>query len=99
MAVSVLAVSVDPRGDTRAAVRSFVRSHRLRLPFHYLTGPRPTLARIWRLYNVSAVRKRGPDVDHTLYILLLDRAGKSRVLFDSQAKPAALTHDLRQLLG
>jgi hypothetical protein len=33
-----------------------------------------------------------------LYVLLLDRSGKSRVLFDAQALPAAIAHDLRLLL-
>jgi protein SCO1 len=97
--VAALAVSVDPVGDTPAAVRAFIRAHRLRPPFHYLTGSRRALARVWRLYDVSAVRKGGPDVDHTLYVLLLDRSGRTRVLFDSLAKPAAMTHDVRLLLA
>jgi hypothetical protein len=32
-------------------------------------------------------------------VLLLDRAGKTRVLFDALAEPAAMTHDLGVLLG
>jgi protein SCO1 len=97
--VVVLAVSVDPKGDTPSAVGTFVRSHRLRAQFHYLTGSTKALERVWRLYNVSAVRKGGSDVDHTLYTLVLDRSGKSRVLFDSLAKPAAMEHDVRLLLS
>jgi protein SCO1/2 len=97
--VVVLAVSVDPKGDTPSAVGRFVRSHRLRPEFHYLTGSAKALERVWRLYNVSAVRKGGPDVDHTLYVLVLDRTGKSRVLFDSLAKPAAMEHDVKLLLS
>jgi protein SCO1/2 len=97
--VVVLAVSVDPKGDTPSAVDRFVRSHRLRPEFHYLTGSTKALERVWRLYNVSAVRKGGPDVDHTLYTLVLDRSGKSRVLFDSLAKPAAMEHDVKLLLS
>lgn len=97
--VVVLAVSVDPKGDTHAAVDTFVRSHRLRPQFHYLTGSTSALERVWRLYNVSAVKKGGADADHTLYILVLDRRGKTRVLFDSLAKPAAMVHDVRILLG
>lgn len=97
--VTVLGVSVDPRGDTPAAVRRFVRSHRLRPQFHYLTGSRATLARIWRLYDVKSVRIGGADPDHTLYVLLLDRRGKTRVLFDALARPAAMAHDLRLLLS
>ncbi|HEX3226288.1 MAG TPA: SCO family protein [Gaiellaceae bacterium] len=96
--VSVLAVSVDPEGDTPSSVRRFVRTHRLGPQFHYLTASRKTLSPIWREYNVTSVKVGGADPDHTLYVLLLDRSGKSRVLFDAQALPAAIAHDLRLLL-
>jgi protein SCO1/2 len=96
--VSVLAVSVDPEGDTPAAVRRFVRTHRLGPQFHYLTAPRKTLSPLWREYNVTSVKVGGADPDHTLYVLLLDRRGRSRVLFDAQALPGALAHDIRLLL-
>jgi cytochrome oxidase Cu insertion factor (SCO1/SenC/PrrC family) len=57
------------------------------------------LAPLWRRYDVKSVSVGGADPDHTLYVLLLDRAGKSRVLFDATARPAAITHDLRLLLS
>jgi protein SCO1 len=95
--VSVLAVTVDPKGDTPSTVKSFVRAHQLRPQFHYLTGPRPALKRIWRLYNVTPVSP-GVDPDHTLYVLLLDKRGRTRVLFDALAKPRALAHDVGILL-
>ena len=97
--VVVLAVSVDPKGDTPAAVQSFVRAHRLRPQFHYLTGSRQELAPVWRAYQVASVRHAGDDVDHTLYTLVLDRTLKTRVLFDSTAKPGAIVHDVGILLG
>lgn len=98
--VEVLAVSVDPVGDTPRAVRTFVREHRLLPQFHYLTGSRRTLERVWREYDVAAVRN-GNDarVDHTLYTLLVDRGGTARVIFDATARPGAITHDVRQLLA
>jgi protein SCO1/2 len=97
--VTVLAVSVDPKGDTPTAVRGFIRSHRLGSEFHFLTASRRVLAPLWRRYDVKSVSVGGADPDHTLYVLLLDRAGKSRVLFDATARPAAITHDLRLLLS
>jgi protein SCO1/2 len=97
--VVALAVTVDPKGDTKLAVRAYVRTHRLPAEFHYLTGSKTALERIWRLYNVTPLRPGGPDPDHTLYILLLDRSGKSRVLFDALGKPVAMAHDLGVLLG
>ena len=79
-------------------MKQFVRAHQLRPEFHYLTGARSTLSRIWRLYDVTPVKPNGPDPDHTLYILVLDRHGITRVLFDSLAQPAAIVHDVRLLL-
>jgi protein SCO1/2 len=99
--VVVLAVSVDPRGDTPAAVASFVRSHRLRPQFHYLTGSAQALQRVWRAYNVTAVRQGAggaKGVDHTLYTLVVDPKGKARVLFDSLATPKSIAHDVGLLL-
>jgi protein SCO1/2 len=96
--VRVLAVSVDPAGDTPKSVRKFVRDHRLSSRFHYLTGTAAQLSPILHAYNVTAVRHPGDDVDHTLYVLLVDRAGKGRVIFDATARPAAVAHDLRLLL-
>jgi protein SCO1/2 len=96
--VRILAVSVDPAGDTPASVRRFVRDHRLSKQFHYLTGTAAQLRPIWRAYNITAVRRDNGQVDHTLYVLLVDRSGKGRVILDSTAAPAAVAHDLRLLL-
>jgi protein SCO1/2 len=97
--VVALAVTVDPRGDTKPAIRAYIRAHRLPSEFHYLTGSQKALERIWRLYNVTPVRSGGADPDHTLYILLLDRTGKTRVLFDALAQPGPIAHDVGVLLG
>jgi protein SCO1/2 len=96
--VTVLAVTVDPHGDTRAAVRSFIRSHRLGPQFHYLTGPLPTLGKIWRQYEITSLKLGVAAPDHTFYVLLLDRTGKTRVLFDATATSKAMAHDVRLLL-
>jgi protein SCO1 len=97
-AVRVLAVSVDPRGDTPKSVRHFVRSHRLVPEFHYLIGSRAELEPIWRVYGVTPVLRGKGDLDHTLYTVLADGSGKARVLYDATATPADVAHDLRLLL-
>jgi protein SCO1 len=97
--VRVLAVSLDPFGDTPAAVRRFVHTHGLHAEFHYLTGSAPALRSIWVAYHVVAKAQLGDRVDHTLYTLLIDTAGRDRVLYDSTARSAAIAHDLRLLLG
>jgi protein SCO1 len=97
--VAVLAISVDPKGDTPASVRTFIRVHALRPQFHYLTGSSAELKGVWRAYKVAAVRQGAGDVDHTLYTLVVDRQGSARVLFDSRATPKAIAHDVRLLLA
>jgi len=97
--VRILAVSVDPRGDTPAAVASFVHRHHLLSEFHYLTAPRRTLAPIWHAYGVDSTVVDGLHVNHTLYTLLLDRAGRGRVLFGSTSTSRTIAHDVRLLLG
>ncbi|MGE5273097.1 MAG: SCO family protein [Verrucomicrobiota bacterium] len=96
--VRVLAVSVDPTGDTHRSVDAFIRTHRLRPQFHYLTGTSRTLRPVWRAYRVRAVPQRESGIDHTLYTLLIDPTGKARVLFDVQARPSAIAHDVRLVL-
>jgi protein SCO1/2 len=97
--VEILAVSVDPAGDTPAAVRAFVRNRGLGAEFHYLTGTKAKLAPIWRAYHVAAVSRGAGEVDHTLYTLLIDRSGKGRVIFDSRATAKQVAHDARLLLS
>jgi protein SCO1/2 len=96
--VRVLAVSVDPKGDTPASVRRFARSHALLPQFRYLTGTTPQLTRVWRAYNVLAVARRADVVDHVAYTVLVDRSGRRRVLYDARVRASQIVHDVRYLL-
>ena len=95
--VRMLAVSVDPKGDTPASVRRFVRRHRLLSEFRYLTGTRRQLAPIWNAYHVAVTP--GGTIGHSAYELLVDQHGRGRLLYDSQVKGADVAHDVRVLLG
>ena len=98
--VRVLAVSVDPHGDTQQAVAAFISSHHLLQQFRYLTGPRTKLATIWRLYGIASHPAGGDKaLDHTLYTLLIDPKGRGRVVYDSTATSSIIGHDLRLVLG
>lgn len=96
--VRVLAVSVDPKGDSKAAVRRFVRAHRLLPQFRYLTGTWRQLVPVWRAYYVSPQPFGGGVSLHSAYELLIDRSGRPRLSYDARVKAAAIVHDLR-LLG
>jgi protein SCO1/2 len=96
--VRVLAVSVDPKGDTRGAVRAYARRMHLLPQFRYLTGTRSQLVPVWRSYNVIAVASSPDVVDHVAYTVLVDRAGRRRVMYDAQVKAHQVVHDLRVLM-
>jgi protein SCO1/2 len=94
--VHVLAVSVDPKGDTLASVRRFVRLHRLVPRFRYLRGTHRQLAPIWHAYHVAA-SPDGTAVDHSAFELLVDPAGRGVILWDAQVTAADVVHDVRRL--
>jgi protein SCO1/2 len=95
--VRVLAVSVDPKGDTPIAVRHFIAVHRLLPQFLYLTGTERTLKPIWADYHIASTPTGPLVVSHTALELLLDRGGTPRVVYDSHVTAAAVIHDLRVL--
>jgi protein SCO1/2 len=97
--VRVLAVSVDPRGDTRAAVRRYIAERGLLPQFRYLIGTKAELAPTWAAWHVLAIRENPERVDHVAYTALVDPRGKERVLYDSKVTAAQVLHDLRKLLA
>lgn len=76
--VDVVAISVDPRGDTRPAVTAFLEKHRLTGRMRYLVGTRAELEPLWRAWSIEA---QPDDADatqsmHTARVVLIDRKGR-----------------------
>ena len=80
----VIAVSVDPKGDTPAAVKHFLAVHNLGPRFRYVTGSRAALAPVWAKYHVAATPGPQGTVSHSTFQILVDPQGKERVYFDSR---------------
>jgi protein SCO1 len=97
--VRVIAVSVDPKGDTPDSVRLFVKRHHLLPQFRYLTGSRAQLERLWVHYNVAVVPEADGQLRHEAYTTLIDRQGNGRVVYKPPASTPAVLHDLRMLLS
>ena len=96
--VRVLAVSVDPVGDTPQAVRAYARQKHLLPQFEYLIGSRAELRRVWAAWNVLSVATKPDLVDHVAYTALVDPAGRERVLYDASVHASQVLHDLRVLM-
>ena len=97
--VEFVAVSVDPEGDTPAAVREFSELHDLKDRWHYLIGPRAQLEAVWSLYGIGAFASSGVRaVEHNDAIYLIDARGRERALLHSSDPVNWLLDDLRALI-
>jgi protein SCO1 len=95
--VRVLAVSVDPIGDTPRAVKRYVAERGLLPQFRYLIGSKAQLTPVWAAWHVLAVSQKPDVVDHVAYTVLVDPRGRMRLLYDAQVKARQVVHDLRLL--
>ena len=98
--VAVLAVSMDPKGDSPATTQIFIKAHRLGDYFHYLIGTHNELAPVWASYSVDAqAATTSGSVNHTSAIYVIDKQGREQVLFDNGFTPSQLAADLKIVLG
>jgi protein SCO1/2 len=97
--VEFVAVSVDPEGDTPAAVREFSDLRDLRENWHYLIGPRAQLEAVWARYGIGSFASSGVRaVEHNDAIYLIDGRGRERAILHSSDPPSWLLDDLRALI-
>jgi protein SCO1 len=96
----VLAVSVDPRRDTPAAVRKYVAERSLLPTFRYLIGSHAELAPVWHAYHVAVLSGTKGSVTHQAFEILIDPQGRERLIYDTSNLPnltADVVHDLTAL--
>jgi protein SCO1/2 len=99
--VDIVAVSVDPEGDTPASVRAFLTKHDLLGRMDYIVGTRAELAPLWKAWLVAA-QPEGSDVSaHSARIVLVDRQGRQVGDYAAgvQVPIADLAEDLVTLAG
>lgn len=75
-AIDVVAVSVDPDGDTRASVDAFLTRHRMQGRMSYLTGTEEQLRPLWEAWLVAAQPDGEAESVHSARIVLVDRRGR-----------------------
>jgi protein SCO1/2 len=92
--VQVVAVSVDPRGDTPQTVKAFLAAHEMTGRMEYLIGSLKELTPVWRKYGIQA--QGSPDsreVSHTALVYGITGSGKMLALYPANFKPAWIVHD------
>jgi protein SCO1/2 len=95
----LIAISVDPRGDTPAAVARFLAAHRLAGRMQYLLGSPSQLARVWAAWSVGSTRQLGqPDrVAHSALVYGITARGILETLYPASFDPSQIVHDVPKL--
>jgi protein SCO1/2 len=96
--VRVVAVSVDPRGDTFASVRRYTRERHLLPEFRYVLGSKQDLQPVWSAYGVLIDPVNLESIDHTGRIIVIDRKGDLRAGFPPTVPAATVLADVKKLL-
>jgi len=94
--VQIIAVSVDPRGDTSKAVAGFLARHHMTGRMQYLIGSAHELARVWKAWGVGAERDAGQPqfINHTGLVYGISASGKRTTIYAANFVPAELAHDI-----
>jgi protein SCO1/2 len=74
--IDVVAISVDPRHDTPASVRAFLRRHRLTGRMSYIVGSASDLRPLWRAWLIAAQQGSATESVHSARVVLVDREGR-----------------------
>jgi len=93
--VRILAVTVDPRRDTPAAIRSFLASRGATGRMDYLLGPHAQLARIWKAWEVAVQPGNGASIEgHSALVYGIAASGRMKVVYPSNVTPEQIVHDV-----
>jgi cytochrome oxidase Cu insertion factor (SCO1/SenC/PrrC family) len=93
--IPAIGVSVEPSQDTVANRRAFLSRHEMTGRMAFVNGPLAVMRRVWHDYAIQPVT---PRVDHSTFVLLIDKRGFERIGYAAdQLTPEDLAHDIRVL--
>jgi protein SCO1/2 len=94
--LQIIAISVDPTGDTPATVRRFLAAHEMTGRMEYLIGSFTELAPIWKAYGVQVQgppEKREDVVGHSAFVYGITGSGSALVIYPPTFEPSWIAHD------
>jgi protein SCO1/2 len=93
--IPTIGVSVAPGEDTVHNRDAFLAKHEMNGRVQFVSGPLPVMRQVWHAYAIQPVT---PKIDHSTFVLLIDKRGYERVGFPAdQLTPEGLAHDIRVL--
>jgi protein SCO1 len=92
----IIAVSVDPTGDTKQAVAAFLAHHEMTGRMKYLVGSPHELAATWSAWGVGSERDaQNPAlVNHSGLIFGIGASGKRITIYAPSFQPSEIAHDV-----
>jgi protein SCO1/2 len=94
--IPIIAVSVDPHGDTRTSVAEFLRQHDMTGRMQYLIGSGGRLAETWKAWQVGSRRDTASPqlVAHSALVYGISASGRITTVYPANFKPADIVHDI-----
>jgi protein SCO1/2 len=94
--VQIIAVSVDPKGDTSKAVADFLARHQMTGRMQYLIGSAPELSKVWEAWDVGSKRdaQQPQFINHSGLIYGITASGKRLTIYASNFQPKEIVHDV-----
>lgn len=99
--VAVVAVSVDPRGDTRRNVTAFLRRQGMAGRMLWLVGTRRELEPVWDRWGIATrIPRDNPElVEHAAPVYGVDASGRIAKVYPLQFTPREIAEDIAELVG
>jgi protein SCO1/2 len=94
--MQIIAVSVDPRGDTPKAVAAFLARHEMTGRMQYLIGSAKELVPVWQAWGVGSARdaEQPQFINHTGIVYGITGSGKRLTVYAPEFRPAEIAHDV-----
>jgi protein SCO1 len=92
--VQILLVTVDPRRDTPAAIRTFLGSRDATGRMDYLLGPTRALHSVWKAWEVGVETSHGFTAGHSSIVYGITGSGRMAVVYPANFSPAQIVHDV-----
>jgi protein SCO1/2 len=93
--LAIIAVSVDPRGDTPKTVAQFLHTHEMTGLMQYLIGSSAVLHGVWSAWDVAS-HSQADDPEllaHSALIYGITGHGKIAVIYPANFGPREIVHD------
>ena len=100
-AAVAIAITTDPRDDTRASVRAFLARHRATGTIRYVSGAQPDMKHLWRRFQILSSLESGDADTHSAPVRIYGRdlTWLATQHAGADLSPRNLLHDIRVALG